>query len=242
MRSRGIIAAIMAAGLPLTAMAQTLAPEAGSPTGDPVVTAPDPEALRGTAQSSTHRIDVPMNEEVEQAAIMTIDQERLFLSSDWGQRMQHDLEELGQALAAENERLADEFAQEENELTRLRDTLTPQEFRARAEAFDKRVVEVRRERDSKTRELQQRADQERNAFYQAALPVLGRIMHERGALVVLDQRMIFVSADKIDVTQELITRINQEVGPGQAPEDQIDAPLPPSDEGDTDGVPEQGDR
>ena len=40
------------------------------------------------------------------------------------------------------------------------------------------------------------------------------MMQERDAVVVLDQRMIFVSAESIDVTDELIARVDAEGGDG----------------------------
>lgn len=147
--------------------------------------------------------------------LMSIDQERLFLESEWGQRVQNELAERSRDFAEENERLAQEFSDEEQELTRLRDTLSPEEFRARADEFDQRVVEVRRERDSMGQELQALFEQERTAFLQASLPLLAQLMEERGAVAVLDQRVIFVSAEAIDVTQALIERINAAEGAGE---------------------------
>lgn len=157
---------------------------------------------------------VPSAEPVQSLPIMTIDQERLFLESAWGQRAQTMIEEQGRALAEENERLADDFLREEQELTELRETLDPEEFRRRADEFDQRVTEVRRERDAAARDFQQLADQERVRFFQVALPILAQMMQEREAVVVLDQRMIFVSAESIDVTDELIARVDAEGGDG----------------------------
>lgn len=150
------------------------------------------------------------------AALMTINQDELFMNSVWGQRVQAYIEARSVEIAAENDRIADELAAEEQELTTLRGTLTPEEFSRRADEFDARVVEVRRTRDVVGRELQQAADEERTAFFRAALPILADVMRERGAVAVLDQRMIFVAAESIDVTDLLIARLNAEVGEGPA--------------------------
>ena len=40
-------------------------------------------------------------------------------------------------------------------------------------------------------------------------------MEERGAVVVLDQSAIFVSAQSVDVTGVLIDRINRDIGAGK---------------------------
>ncbi|MFV0359126.1 MAG: OmpH family outer membrane protein, partial [Tropicimonas sp.] len=83
--------------------------------------------------------------------VLTLDQDALFLNSQWGQRVQADIEQQGREIAAENDRLEKQFAEEERELTQLRATLPPDEFRKRADAFDTRVVEVRRERANAAR-------------------------------------------------------------------------------------------
>ena len=146
--------------------------------------------------------------------VLTLDQEALYLNSKWGQRVQADLERQGREIAAENDRLEKQFADEERELTQLRATLPPDEFRKRADEFETRVVAVRRERVNAARDFQTRANEERNAFFRAALPVLAAVMRERGAVAVLDRQSVFVAADSIDVTEALIRRLDVAIGSG----------------------------
>jgi Skp family chaperone for outer membrane proteins len=203
MRGRsGIAALLLVLGAPF-ALAQepaTVAPPQDSPVVPPALVVETPE--RPADQSNP--------------AILTIDQEELFSASAWGMRVQADLDQRGSKIAEENERLAVQFSNEEEQLTALRSTLSPEEFRKRADEFDKRVVEVRRQRDSVGRELQDHVEEERAAFFRAALPVLAQVMKERGAVVVLDQRSIFVSAQSADITATMIERIDREIGAGPA--------------------------
>ena len=146
--------------------------------------------------------------------ILTIDQERLFSQSLWGKRAAQAVEEAANTLAAENRRIEAEFEAEERELTELRPGMSDEEFRARADAFDARVVEVRRERDAKEQELSQLRDLERQRFFNAAVPVLAEILQSRGAVAILDNRSIFIASDAIDVTDELIARLDETLGAG----------------------------
>lgn len=192
----------------------------------PVVPLSVPESTESGAEPASPPnivVQAPVHVTADSAAtgaltpipIMTIDQDALFLRSAWGRRVQAEIEARSHALATENDKLATGFSQEEQQLTELRKTLPVEEFRARADEFDKRVVEVRRERDAKARELQLDAEAARDAFLQAVLPILAKLMQERGAVVVLDQRMLFVSADLIDVTQDLIDLVDQAEGTGE---------------------------
>lgn len=148
--------------------------------------------------------------------ILTVNEARLYSNSAWGRRVQSELEKISHQVAEENDRLYDELAGEENALTELRPTLSAAEFRKRAEAFDQRAQAMRAERLQVVRDLTERADNERRSFFDAAVPVFGQVMAERGAFVILDQRTVFVSADMIDVTDDLINRIDSEVGKGPA--------------------------
>lgn len=154
------------------------------------------------------------------SAILTIDQERLFNGSEWGKRATARLADESAKLAAENRALEAQLVAEEKELTDARPDMAPEAFRKAADAFDARVVEMRRTQDAKGRAIARITDAERQKFYAAALPVMGEVLRRKGAVVVLDSRAIFVSAESIDVTDEMIRAIDEALGAGE------DAPDP----------------
>lgn len=171
--------------------------------------------------------------------ILTIDPQALFLHSAWGQRVSDSISAESKQIEAENERLADQFSREEQELTALRSSLPADEFRRRADEFDKRVVEVRRQRDGLLRTLDTRFEAERNAFFRTALPILAQLMKERGAQVVVDQSAIFVAAQAVDVTDDLAARVDSEIGAGPVePVEQDASPAAPDPSGSEAQAPE----
>ena len=216
---RGIAALAAALAGPGAALAQE--PAAGSPLAQSA-----PPIARPMV------IDAPGPADGGALPVMTIDQAALYSRSIWGLLAQGALEQRRLEIEAENDRLAEQFAAEERSLTALRQTLPADEFRKRADEFDKRVVEVRQERDAAANELIARDSAEQQAFFRAALPVLATLMRERGAMVVLDQRAIFVAAQSIDVTEALIERIDREIGAGpldETPPPTGEAAPPPAD-------------
>ena len=203
-----------AAGIAALALAALgVAPAASAQErGGPAISMPFPPATDSMAPIVVDAPGAPAANGI--LPVLTLDQEALYLNSKWGQRVQADLERQGREIAAENDRLEKQFADEERELTQLRATLPPDEFRKRADEFDTRVVAVRRERVNAARDFQTRANEERNAFFRAALPVLAAVMRERGAVAVLDRQSVFVAADSIDVTEALIRRLDVAIGSG----------------------------
>lgn len=146
--------------------------------------------------------------------VLTINQEELFQNSAFGRRIEAELNAASAALAAENRRIEAELADEEQALTDRRATMDPAEFRALAEAFDAKVVELRRTQDGKARDLSRRPEEARQEFFRAVVPVLTAVVRERGAMVILDTRAVLLSADAIDITAEAIARIDAALGDG----------------------------
>jgi len=93
-------------------------------------------------------------------------------------------------------------------LTDQRASLPPDEFRALADEFDTDVQRIRAEQDEKARLITRERETARQQFVGDAAGIISGIVRERGALVVLDRRDVFLSADRIDITDEAIERIN----------------------------------
>lgn len=143
-----------------------------------------------------------------QSPILTIDSERVFGSSDIGQKIAQGLEAELDELATENRAIEAELTTEERALTDKRAGMDAAEFRKLADAFDEKVQRIRAEQDAKERALQSRRESERQGFIDVIAPILSNIGRERGAIVILERRTVILSADSADVTDEVIERVN----------------------------------
>lgn len=142
-------------------------------------------------------------------AVLVIDTNRLFAESRYAQRLWADLEVTALELKTENERIVASLEEEERSLTERRPTMTPEAFRAEADAFDQRAQEIRSARDAKEVELEQARVNVRLRFTEEIRPIVGQIMVERGASAVLDSRTIFVTVRSSDITDVAIARIDE---------------------------------
>ncbi|TDK47395.1 OmpH family outer membrane protein [Antarcticimicrobium luteum] len=166
--------------------------------------------LLGPAAGTAQQIGLP------QAAILTIETDRLFAESAFGRRTANEIEADSAVLAAENRKMEAELSTEEKDLTTRRPDMEPDAFRALADAFDEKVQLIRRAQDAKARALNQRADKARVEFLRAARPVLEALMRESGAGVILERNSVFLSADATDITDLAISRIDAAIGDGGA--------------------------
>lgn len=154
--------------------------------------------------------------------VLTIDTDRLFGESRFGQRILSDLGQATEALATENRRIEAELKEEERSLTERRPDMDVETFRDEADAFDARVQRIRQEQDAKERALQDRLADGQESFLARATPILGRLMLDRGAVVILDRRTVFLGVGIVDVTDDAIDAIDAEIGEGA----DIEVPAP----------------
>lgn len=145
--------------------------------------------------------------------ILTVDQERLFTASAYGRALLDEINRESTALAAENREIETQLIEEERELTAKRAELAPEAFRDLAEAFDAKVVAIRRAQDEKARALSQKRDGAQQRFYREIVPILTEIVRERRAVAVLETRAVVLSADQIDITDAAIARIDARLAP-----------------------------
>ncbi len=150
--------------------------------------------------------------------VLVLESERLYRESDFGRRVADEIAEQNAELAAENRGIEADLEAEEMELTERRPTLGPEEFRDLADAFDQKVQDTRREQEAKARTIARQQEEMRSDFLSAAAPVLEDVMREAGAAVILERRSVFLSLNAVDITNDVITRINEEIGDGGEPE------------------------
>jgi len=157
---------------------------------------------------------LPASAQQTSPPVLIVDSERLFVETLYGQRLSSELAAQATALQAENDRIVETLTLEERSLTVRRPEMDPQEFRAEAEAFDRKVQDVRRVRDAKNVELQVANAEARSRFEQRVQGIVAGIMIERGAVLVLEQRNVVLSVRAANITDDAIVRIDAELGNG----------------------------
>ncbi|MEJ6388480.1 OmpH family outer membrane protein [Gymnodinialimonas ulvae] len=146
--------------------------------------------------------------------ILVLNQDRLLSQTQYGQRIQRELEAASSALAAQNREIEAQLTAEELELTDLRATLEPADFREMADEFDERVSSIRAAQDAKTRDLQSQAEAARQRFFEEIVPILLDLVESEGAAVLLDSRTVLLSAGSVDITDRAISEIDTALGQG----------------------------
>ncbi|MDE9449012.1 OmpH family outer membrane protein [Aliiroseovarius sp. Z3] len=146
--------------------------------------------------------------------IVTIDRQSLFSDTQYGRRVVETVEAERVRLASETRKVEEALVKEERDLTDKRDTMSPEEFRKLAEAFDKKVQALRTEGTEREQEFVRTLEREQAAFFDRIGPILGQLVRELGAVVILDRRAILLTTRNIDITKLAVERIDQVLGDG----------------------------
>ena len=141
-----------------------------------------------------------------------LDQDRLFSGSRMGQQILAEIQAEERALEAENLEIFNQLAAEERDLTERRASLSPDEFRALADAFDTRVETIRAERAARAQALLDASEQRAQQFFDAALPVLVQLMNDDGLVVLLKPDTLVLGLDALDITDRAIERLDAALG------------------------------
>ena len=152
--------------------------------------------------------------------VVVVDTDELYRATLMGQRMAADLDDRARVLQLENDEITAALTAEEQSLTDRRPTLDPEVFRQEAAEFDTRVQGIRRTRDAAIATFEATRAAAPRQFLELVRNVLGALMLERGAVAVLDQRLVFLSLSTVDITQDAIARIDDTFGEGSAVPDQ----------------------
>jgi len=144
--------------------------------------------------------------------VASLNTDRLFSDSQAGKKILDDARQKSTALAEENRKIETELEQEERDLTEKRKTLPADEFRKLADAFDKKVVGIRRTQNAKGTDLQKQLEEARRSFNEKVRPVLQRLMQDRGIVFILDEKAIVLGVSTGDITDEALRRVDREIG------------------------------
>ena len=163
-------------------------------------------------------------QEVDFAAgrTLVIDTVQLFNQSKFGIRAARLLEAADTQLAEENKSKVFALAEEEKQLTALRETMNAEKFRDLAEEFDLKVQVTREEQLSKAKSLSTRIETQRTTFLNAAAPILQALMLNVGASVLIERRNVVLNTKLADITAIAIAQIDAVLGDGSEPATSVD--------------------
>ena len=151
------------------------------------------------------------------ASVLTVDLEKIARESDYGQRVNGLYQAEILTLQSQAKQVEAELIAEEQDLVARRDIVSPEEFKELSQAFDRKVVAIREDQNSKQSELQAKQRDDQRNLLRLIAPILYEIVSARGASVLIDRRNIVLDLSSVDITDEAIAKMNETLGDGSTP-------------------------
>lgn len=151
------------------------------------------------------------------SSVLTVDLEKIARESDYGQRVNGLYQAEILTLQSEAKQVEAGLIAEEQELVAQRDIVSPEQFKELSQAFDRKVVAIREDQNSKQSELQAKQRDDQRNLLRLIAPILYEIVSARGASVLIDRRNIVLDLSSVDITDEAIAKMNETLGDGSTP-------------------------
>ncbi len=142
-------------------------------------------------------------------SIGVIDLNKILSEADAAITAAEQIEEI--AIEIENEiKLSDEeIIKEQNSLIESQSIMAPEAFESKRNEYENKVQKYNIERQSKLIKIDELIAVSRNDILNAIKPILEEISNEKGITIILEKASIMLNADKMDITNEVLKKLNK---------------------------------
>ena len=142
-------------------------------------------------------------------SIGVIDLNKILSEADAAITAAEQIEEI--AIEIENEiKLSDEeIIKEQNSLIESQSIMAPEAFESKRNEYENKVQKYNSERQSKLIKIDELIAVSRNDILNAIKPILEEISNEKGITIILEKASIMLNADKMDITNEVLKKLNK---------------------------------
>jgi Skp family chaperone for outer membrane proteins len=109
----------------------------------------------------------------------------------------------------------------DEELKRQRAILAPEAFEEKRKEFEEQVLEVQRDVQGRNAVIEQAVGNATSKIREKLIPILAKIMEQRGASILMDKSQVLVSDKTLEVTTTALNRLNKAL-----PEVTVEIPEP----------------
>ena len=142
-------------------------------------------------------------------SIGVIDINKILADANAAVKAAEEIEEI--AIEIENEiKLSDEeIIKEQNLLVESQSIMAPEAFEAKRSEYESKIQTYNSERQSKLMKIDELIAISRNDILNAIKPILEEISNEKGITIIWEKTSIMLNAEKMDITNEALKRLNK---------------------------------
>ena len=101
--------------------------------------------------------------------------------------------------------------EERNKLIEQQSVIAPEAFEQKAKDYEKKLQTYQVEKQNKLRKLEGVLQKARNEILEIVKPILEELSKELGVTVILEKNSVLLSATNMDITENVIKKLNKEL-------------------------------
>ena len=101
--------------------------------------------------------------------------------------------------------------EERNKLIEQQSVIAPEAFEVKAQDYEKKLQNYQSEKQNKLRKLENVLQTARNEILENVKPILEELSQELGVTVILEKNSVLLSASNMDITDEVIKKLNKQL-------------------------------
>jgi Skp family chaperone for outer membrane proteins len=101
--------------------------------------------------------------------------------------------------------------EERNKLIEQQSVIAPESFELKAKDYEKKLQNYQVEKQNKLRKLEGVLQKARNEILENVKPILEELSKELGVTVILEKNSVLLSATNMDITENVIKKLNKEL-------------------------------
>ena len=142
-------------------------------------------------------------------SIGVIDINKILSESDAAITAAEQIEEIAIEIENEIKLSDDEIIKEQNSLIESQSIMAPEAFESKRNEYENKVQKYNNVRQSKLMKIDELIAISRNEILSAIKPILEDVSNEKGITIILEKTSIMLNAEKMDITNEVLKRLNK---------------------------------
>ena len=143
--------------------------------------------------------------------VVVVDIQQLEALSIVGKDLRKKIQTKRDALKAEVAKEEKALNNEQKKIMSLKETLSPEEFKVKAQAFDKSFKKKQNETAKKGRAFEKASMEAHSKLREKVVSVVGGIAEEKKYKIVLSRQSVVIVEKSMDITEEAMKRLNKNV-------------------------------
>tara|TARA_B110000003_G_C16324538_1_gene408205 strand:- start:25 stop:564 length:540 start_codon:yes stop_codon:yes gene_type:complete len=154
-------------------------------------------------------VNFSLADQYPNTSIGIIDINRVLTESKAAKDATKQIEKIQKKSEEDSKKEDDLIIQEREKLIEQQSVMAPEAFEVKVADFEKKVQTYQIERQEKLRKLDQMVQEARASILDEVKPIINDYANELGITVILEKNAVIMSADDMDMTEQVIEILNK---------------------------------